>query len=127
MHQLSYTNYDMHSSGSYYNEIISQSTGTGQLIDHSVGNYQPIPVRSYPIAFSDYTQVPTLQVQPYYSVINSSSFGNLITTLDNRRSKKERLDKEIESDDFLKEFFSISKKIEHVPSPKQIKEQYYTR
>ena len=57
----------------------------------------------------------------------SSGFINLNTTAGIHLSGKEAIEKEIESDDFLREFFSISKKIERVPTPKQIKEQYYSR
>lgn len=42
-------------------------------------------------------------------------------------SVRQRLDKEIDSDDFLREFFSISEKIERVPTPKEIKDEYYSR
>lgn len=126
MYQSYYTGYGEHSRDTYYPNIRLQSTGTGQLIGHSMENYHPLSIRSHPIA-SDYIQSKTLQVQPYYSVIKSSSLGTLKTTADIRPLNKDRLNKEIDSDDFLREFFSISKKIEHVPSPKQIKEQYYSR
>lgn len=125
MHQTPNTNYDINLGGSYYSSDKTQSTGVGQLIGHSGMNYQPLSIRSYPI--TEYIQSHTLQVQPHYSIINFPSFDSLKTTSEISPLNKEKLEREIESDDFLREFFSISKKIEQVPSPKQIKEQYYTR
>jgi hypothetical protein len=42
-------------------------------------------------------------------------------------SMTKKLDREINGDAFLREFFSISEKIHQVPAPGQIKKEYYTR
>jgi hypothetical protein len=42
-------------------------------------------------------------------------------------SQTKKLDREIKGDAFLREFFSISEKINQVPTPGQIKREYYTR
>ena len=126
MDQLSYSHDAAQAGGSYYFDNKFQSNGMDQIIGHSMGSFQPLSIVSHPI-LSNFLQTQTLQVQPIYTLTKSSSFDNLKATNDIILTKKEKLHKEIESDDFLREFFSISKKVDNVPSPKQMKEEYYSR
>jgi len=78
--------------------------------------------------------VKTSSADHNWFVLESNQTGQLILKLysssslleSDYSSERKALDKEIESDDFLNTFFSLSKRIDRVPSPKELKESYYT-
>jgi len=67
----------------------------------------------------------TNNIDMFEEIIRESIKDNCIERIDPTIRKK--LDTEIESDDYLREFFSICPKIEKVPSPEELKESYYKR
>ena len=120
---LSMSHHEIESGNSYFKENILNLTGTGSLIGQNIGGYQLPPIESRFIDLK-YIQSSTLVVHPIYT---STKFSELSKIIELHPSIKHTLDKEIESDDFLKEFFSTTKKMERMPTLEQIKEQYYSR
>jgi hypothetical protein len=103
--------------------LFTGMSGVVPTIRPNIGHYQFPQIESRP-TIPQYTISSTPVVYPVY---NSTIFLEFSKTIEQNLSIKRTLDKEIESDEFLKEFFSTTKKVERMPTIKQIKEQYYSR